>query len=126
MLGPRQAAALVLLGFALAGCGGDGAENGSASSGPDLGQPIQLANCTDWKNGSVEERLGTIRRIREFFGGSVPGTGGSGRVLEDEQAYDLFEGFCRAEYARGFTLYRLYTRAAAFSQLEPPTQAPSR
>jgi len=95
-------------------------------AGPELAQPIQLANCTDWENGSVEERLGTIRQIREFFGGSVPGTGGTGTTLDDEDAYDLFEGFCRAEYARGFTLYRLYTRAAAFSNLEPPAQAPSR
>jgi hypothetical protein len=118
------AVALVLLGGVLAGCSEEGTGGGSGVAGPQLGQPIQLANCTDWQNGSVEERLGTIKQIREYFGGSVPGTGGTGSVLDDEQAYDLFEGFCRAEYARGFTLYRLYTRAAAFSDLEPP--APSR
>ena len=122
---PRAALALAVLGLVLGGCGSRSSE-GQNGAGPQLGQPIQLANCTDWKEGNVEERLGTIRQIRQFFGGSVPGTGGTGRTLDDEQAYDLFEGFCRAEYARGFTLYRLYTRAAAFSGLEPPVQAPSR
>jgi hypothetical protein len=36
-------------------------------------------------------------------------------VLEDDQACDLFEGWCENEYARGFKLYKLYARAAAFS-----------
>ncbi len=102
----------------LSSCGGERSDQGSGA-GVGLGEPIELANCTDWSDGSVEERLGTIRQLREYFGGSVPGTGGTGRVLEDDAAYDLFESFCRQEYARGFTLYRLYTRAAAFSRLDP-------
>ena len=80
-----------------------------------LADPIELADCTDWNEGSVEERLGTIRQIRNFISGPVPGTGGRGVVLDDDTAYDLFDSYCENEIARGFTLYKIYVRAAAFS-----------
>jgi len=108
--------ALLLAAAIAAGCGGD--ESGSARSsqeGLQLGEPINLADCRDWNEGSVEERLGTIGQIRDFLGTPVSGTAGTGAVLEDEQAYDLFENYCENEFARGFKLYKLYARAAAFS-----------
>ena len=79
-----------------------------------LEAPINLADCTDWEEGSVEERLGSIAKIQDFTGGPVQGTGGTGAVLTEERAYDLFENFCENEYARGFKLYKLYSRGAAF------------
>ena len=109
---------------ALSACGGSSPTSepppGIAGAGPELAQPIQLANCTDWKNGSVEERFGTIAQLRNFAGGPVVGANakqpaGRGAVLDDEKAYDLFETACDHTYARGFQLYRLYQRAAAFS-----------
>jgi hypothetical protein len=115
---PAQFASLLLIAAVLAasGCGGDDAGSAEQSQqGPQLSARINLADCRDWNDGSVDERLGTIRGIREFLGGPVPGTGGTGAVLEDEQAYDLFEGWCENEFARGFKLYKLYARAAAFS-----------
>jgi hypothetical protein len=104
-----------------AGCGESTSSDGSetAGTGPALAAPINLADCTDWQQASVEERLGTIGQIREFVGAPVPGTPGRGVALEDEEAYDLFENYCENEFARGFKLYKLYTRAAAFSSLVP-------
>jgi hypothetical protein len=112
---PAVLISIGLVAAAIAGCGGDDGSAQRALEGPQLGDPINLADCRDWNAGTVEERLGTIRGIREFLGGPVPGTAGTGGSLDDEQAYDLFEGWCRSEFARGFKLYKLYARAAAFS-----------
>jgi hypothetical protein len=118
----RRTAAVLLLGLAMAGCGGS--DGGDEGGGPEsLDQPIELADCTDWEEGSVDERLGTIRQIRTFIGGPVPGTGGTGVTLDDEKAYDLFEEACSESIAQGFTLYKIYVRAAAFNpelRSEPP------
>ncbi|MFN2612428.1 MAG: hypothetical protein ABR536_03545 [Solirubrobacterales bacterium] len=112
------AAVLLAAAFALAGCGDGSGSARPSQGGPQLDQGIDLADCTDWKQGSVEERLGTIRQIRQFAGGAVAGTReGTGPVIDDEKAYDLFENYCRQEYARGFKLYKLYVRAAAFDPL---------
>jgi hypothetical protein len=100
----------------LAGCGG---EEGSAP--PPEAQPeglsARVADCRDWNAASAEVRLATVESIREYAGG--PTTGGSGATLEDEEAYDLFEGWCSNDFARRFKLYKLYSRAAAFRSLAP-------
>jgi hypothetical protein len=36
-------------------------------------------------------------------------------VLSDDRAYKLLQGYCAKPFARGFKLYKLYTRAAAFA-----------
>jgi hypothetical protein len=109
-------ATAILIASILLGCGGSASSGGSdAGVGASLDAPINLADCTDWQQASVDERLGTIEQIREFVGGPVSGTGGRGVVLDDEEAYDLFENYCENEFARGFKLYKLYSRAAAFS-----------
>lgn len=111
-----SAVALVLA----SGCGG-GSDNGSnAGIGPSVGESIALADCTDWNNSSVEERLGTIGQIRNFNAGDVPGTTSPGPTLDDQKAYDLFENYCSNDFARAFKLYKLYGRAAAFSGVEIP------
>lgn len=119
--GVVSAGSAILIVAALAGCGGEGdGSSGGSGQGVQLGDPINLADCTDWKQGSVEERLGTIEQIREFTGGSIAGSDASGRTISDDQAYDLFENYCENEFARGFKLYKLYGRAAAFSGPEAP------
>ncbi len=111
-----SAAVAILIGAALAGCGGEGdGSSGESGQGVQLGDPVSLADCTDWNDGSVEQRFGTIAQIREFTGGPIAGTPASGSTLSDERAYDLFETYCENEFARGFKLYKLYGRAAAFS-----------
>jgi hypothetical protein len=119
----NAAAAILLIGVTLAGCGGSDGDDSAGDGAASLDEPIQLADCTDWNEGSVEERLGTIRQIRAFISTPVPGTGGGGVTLDDERAYELFEGACSRGFARSFTLYRLYVRAAAFSpesRSQPP------
>ncbi len=111
----RRLAAIPLVAVTLAGCGGSDDGDSSGGGPAQLDQPIELADCTDWEEGTVQERLGTIRQIRIFIGGPVPGTGGTGITLDDEKAYDLFEEACSHSVAQGFTLYKIYVRAAAFN-----------
>jgi hypothetical protein len=116
MRAPGLITAIGAAAFLLAGCGGDTSEGPSGEVGPALAAPINLADCTDWNNATPDERLGTIEQIHNYVGGPAPGTGtGTGVVLDEDAAYDLFERACEPEYARGFRLYKLYSRAAAFS-----------
>lgn len=84
-----------------------------------IGVPIRLADCTDWLDADVAERLATVRQIRAFAGGPTGSPGSRGATLPDEHAFDLFEAYCEEELARAFKLYKLYTRAAAFQSLGP-------
>lgn len=109
-------AGVALIASGLTGCGGDTSTGASgAGVGSALAAPINLADCTDWQQASADERLGTIEQIRNYVGGGVAGTEGSGVVLDDERAYEVLDNFCQNEFARGFKLYKLYSRAAAFS-----------
>ena len=81
--------------------------------GVDIGEPINLADCHDWNEANLLERLGTIKELKDFAGGPVVGNNasapaGRGSVLSDQQANDLFNNYCKADFARGFKLYRLY------------------
>jgi hypothetical protein len=110
----------VAVGGLIAGCGGGSSSETHVDVGPNVGQPISLADCDDWQQANTEQRLGTIEQLRNFAGGPVIGNNasapsGTGSVLDDKQAYDLFEGWCSQSYARGFKLYKLYERAAAFT-----------
>jgi hypothetical protein len=118
----RALTSLLAIGLlaALTGCGGDDVSQEQAQEdfGVNLGVPIQFADCDAWNAGGVDERLGTIREIREFAGGPTGSPAGHGATLDDEDAYELFERYCDEDFAGGFKLYKLYTRAAAFgSQL---------
>jgi hypothetical protein len=102
------------------GCGSDSSTQSEVGVGPDVGAPINLADCTDWNRADVGERLGTIAQLESFAGGPVVGgsagdPSGTGAVLDDDAAYDLLTRYCETELARGFKLYKLYERAAAFS-----------
>jgi hypothetical protein len=104
----------------VAGCGGGTNTQPQIDVGPNVGQPINLADCNDWNQASTAQRLGTISELKGFAGGPVVGNNatspsGTGAVLGDKQAYDLFENYCKESFARGFKLYKLYERAASFS-----------
>jgi hypothetical protein len=114
------ALAVLALGAVIAGCGGGTNTQPQVDVGPNVGQPISLADCHDWQQANVEQRLGTIHQIRDFAGGPIVGNNasspsGTGPVLDDKDAYDLFNGWCSQSYASGFKLYHLYQRAAAFA-----------
>jgi hypothetical protein len=122
MVRARCVIALTLLGavVAIAGCGGGSSSEPQVDAGPNVGQPIKLANCDDWQQANTEQRLGTIEQIRGFAGGPVVGNNasspsGTGSVLDDKVAYELFNRWCEQSYAQGFKLYKLYERAAAFT-----------
>jgi hypothetical protein len=122
MSSARRALAVTLFvaALALAGCGGGSGTQPQVDVGPNVGQPIALADCNDWNQANTEQRLGTISEIKGFAGGPVVGNSassphGTGSVLDDKQAYDLFNNYCKQDFARGFKLYKLYERAAAFA-----------
>jgi hypothetical protein len=117
----KALAVLALAGAGLiAGCGSGSSTQPRVGVGPNVGQPINLADCSDWNQANTEERLGTIQELKGFAGGPVVGNNasspsGTGAVLDDKQAYELFDNYCKADFARGFKLYKLYERAAAFA-----------
>ena len=115
----RIAAAILAAGALLAGCGSS-SNQPVVQGGPHISGPLELADCNDWNQASTEDRLGTIHQLKGFAGGPVVGGGtnpasGTGAVLDDKHAYDLLNNYCKNSFARGFKLYKLYERAAAFA-----------
>jgi hypothetical protein len=122
MSSPRRALAVALVAatVAVGGCGGGSSTQPQVDVGPNVGQPISLADCNDWKQANTEQRLGTIKQLKDFAGGPIVGNNasspsGTGAVLDDKDAYNLFNRWCEQSFARGFKLYKLYERAAAFT-----------
>jgi hypothetical protein len=114
----RRSALAGIVALAIAASGAacsDSQPTGASGEGkPSLG-PINLADCSDWRQGSEQARRRAIEEIRRFAGGPVPASGGgSGAVLTGDQAYRLFDSTCERDYARGFRLYKLYSRGAVF------------
>jgi len=111
---------LVAAAVGIAGCGSGSSTQPQVDVGANVGQPINLADCDDWQQANVEQRLGTIEQLKGFAGGPIIGNNaaspsGTGSVLEDKDAYDLFNRWCGQSFARGFKLYKLYERAAVFT-----------
>jgi hypothetical protein len=115
MVGRAPVAALICL--LVTGCSASGSEDAPVGAGARIGVPLRLAECSDWRAADVAERLGTVRQLRDFAGGPTGSPAGHGAVLDDERAYDLFQGYCSEQFAESFKLYKLYTRAAAFQSL---------
>jgi hypothetical protein len=116
---PRSAALAALAGaialadaVALSGCGGD---QPAPRAGPARlsEQRLQQANCTDWRRASLRDRYLVVDRLEEV----VRGPRGEGRTLPDDRAYEIIDGRCENYFARGFLLYEIYTRAAAFDRI---------
>jgi hypothetical protein len=112
------AASLICIGFAT-GCGGSDASNTASGAGPQINVPLRLADCDDWNQADVSERLGTVKALSDFAGGPSGSPAGHGTTLSDKRGYEVLENWCSQDFARGFKLYKLYTRAAAFSSLVP-------
>jgi len=101
----------------LAGCGGVSAANDTSENAQTASVgSVRQANCTDWKEGSEDQRHTMVLYLRKFGGGPVGSSAGiqRGPVLDDERAYKVLESYCKNDFARGFKLYKLYGRAAAF------------
>jgi hypothetical protein len=117
----RASVAALVAGLALSGClGGTSSGDRQASGGARIGTPLQLADCSDWRKATPAERQGTVRQLRAFAGGPVGESPGlRGATLDDAAAYQVLDDSCRRDFARGFKLYKLYTRAAAFRKQRP-------
>jgi hypothetical protein len=108
----RRAARQTLIAASLllvAGCGGQ-----PAAPEP-FGVALQVADCQDWRDSSPQERQSAIDQLQR----AVAGPRKEGNTLSDDTAYQTLDARCKPEFARGFLLYQLYIRAAAFT---PPTE----
>jgi hypothetical protein len=100
--------AIVALAAVLAGgCGGDPVE-------PAFKKRLQTATCADWKAASPQARQSAVDRLELV----VRGPNDVGKTLPDDLAYSTLDARCKADFARGFLLYELYIRAAAFGPPE--------
>jgi hypothetical protein len=110
----------------LGGCGGSSGSKERARDTPvrAVGS-VRAADCSDWQKGSVDQRRKTVLQLRRFAGGPVGSSAGiqNGPVLDDGRAYRVLESYCTKSFARGFKLYKLYERAAAFVGTVPPRGA---
>jgi hypothetical protein len=112
----RPAGAALVLGALLvsAGCG---AEAGGADAAPDelLGPRPGKLTCTEWGAGTSAERRGTIEQLTMLASHNAnPEDVGPNRVLAGDEAYETLDATCAHDGARGFLLYEIYNRAAAF------------
>jgi len=110
--------AVLICGIALVGgCGGSSSSKKLPEylTAPPVGS-VRSANCSDWKKGSIDQRRSTVYHLRKFAGGPVGSSAGiqKGPVLDDGRAYRILDSYCAKYFARGFKLYKLYERAAAF------------
>jgi hypothetical protein len=117
----RTAAVLVLCGALLGACGSSSSSGGAKQQADDLPKAppvgsVRSADCRDWKKGTAEQRSATVVALRKFAGGPVGSSASlkTGPVLDDGRAYRVLQSYCKNYFARGFKLYKLYERAAAF------------
>jgi hypothetical protein len=114
----RAVFALICCIALLGGCGGTAKSKKQPPehfAEPAVGS-VRGADCSDWKRGNVPQRRSTVVQLRKFAGGPVGSSAGikNGPVLDDGRAYRVLESYCAKYFARGFKLYKLYERAAAF------------
>jgi hypothetical protein len=99
---PALIAATALL---VAGCGDD------AAAPEPFGVALQVADCQDWRDATPQQRQSAIDQLER----TVAGPRKEGNTLSDDAAYNTLDARCKPEFARGFLLYQLYIRAAAFT-----------
>lgn len=103
-----------------AGCGGGTPDLRSQQGPAGFGQPLTLADCSDWNKAELNQRVNVVRELHKFASGPVGSPPVRGRAMDDERAYKILDNYCQPEFARGFKLYKLYLRAAAFSRQKLP------
>jgi hypothetical protein len=111
----RRATAAAVAALSLAGCGGSNGGDPADERPPAAGATeVRLVDCADWRAADAGRRREIVAAVREFAGGESGSPGGHGATLDDAEAVRLFDSYCGQEFATGFKLYKLYTRAASF------------
>jgi hypothetical protein len=85
---------------------------GPAARGLIGGVPLQQARCAQWLRGSAADRQRTVDALAYVAGGATPY--GRGATLTSTAAHSFFDRACASPIARGFLLYEIYNRYAAF------------
>ena len=122
---PRPRWLCALAGAALiAGCGGGSGTQPQIDVGPNVGQPIALADCNDWNQANTEQRLGTIQQLKDFAGGPVVGNNasvrpGPARCWTTSRPTTCSTTTARSSFARGFKLYKLYRARRRLRRTSP-------
>lgn len=76
---------------------------------------VQYADCEDWNKATREERYATIEALK---GQLTPQTAEvPASALDDDEAYEIFERFCRARFGNKLRLYKIYVKAQGLSPL---------
>ena len=78
------------------------------------GEKLQSARCRQWRGASRAEKDAVVATLARVVGGPTPY--GRASILPERAAHELFDRACSRYYARGFLLYEMYTRAAAFHE----------
>lgn len=122
----RITALAALAALSAAGCGAESSadEKEAEPVGQELGGSVAfLAQCSDWVEGTRDEKLATIEEIRSQVNREDAGVTSS--ELSDEQAMQVFENGCSRPYAGGYRLHIMYARAAAFEPLREVVEGDS-
>jgi hypothetical protein len=82
------------------------------------GKALQSARCAQWRGATARRRDAVVATLADVIGGPTPY--GRASTLPADVAHQLFDRTCRRHYARGFLLYELYSRAAAFYPVSHP------
>lgn len=105
---------------ALSGCGENASE--PKSSGTEgvgqvrAGSSAALAQCSDWVTATEEQQQQTIDDIYNQLN-QAGADGPTPDYADDDEARQFFDSACSNDYARGFRLYKIYARSAAFSNI---------
>ena len=97
------------------GLPGAGGQRTSVPASADVGESTRSDTCEQWQ-AERHPALRSARPPQEVRGepGRILDLLKNGHILDDKQAYKLFDSLCAHRFARAFKLYKLYERAAAF------------
>lgn len=122
----RRLAAVIAVAAVAAAAGGCGEEDpvettGYGTEGVGMvraGSSAALAQCSDWLGATDEQKQQTVDDIYNQLN-QAGADGPTPDIPDDADAHEFFDQACANDYARGFRLYKIYARSAAFSNLAP-------
>ena len=76
------------------------------------GSVASLVECRDWNDADEAQKLATIADVRSQI--NLEDSGIDAPALTDDEAMELYANACKADYAQGFRLYKIYAHAAGF------------